>query len=177
MNWKEKFKIVHKDCETNEDIDSDFYIKGEGASESFLKQLKEEYPFLPLDYFEFLKFTNGADIAQCVLVGNDNFTMTVENYSDVFEKENWMPFAWAAGGDPLLIHKSGKVALGEGKKNKQEYIFVAGSFSEFLNEVLLGQKLGNIYWLSEDEHQSFYKEEKEDDTWIEYLIEQNWIKA
>jgi len=179
MSWKEKFNLVISCLDGNEDIEQDFYIKAHGVSNIFIDNLKVNYPFITNDYLEFLEITDGADIAQCVFFGVDDFDSSARLYVDVFSKEDWMPFAYEAGGDPLLLHKNGKIFLGDGKSNKESFIFLANSFSDFLCDVLMGQRYASIFRIEEIEHHKFYKEELEDDEnpWLTFLVNNKWISG
>jgi hypothetical protein len=175
MDWKDKFRIVNSCIDTNEDIEQDFYIKGKGASSEFILKLKSRYPFVSEDYLQFLEITDGADIAQCRFLEEGDFDSIAGQYGQIYPKERWMPFGYEAGGDPLLLGNSGKVALGEGKANKEVFIILANSFSEFLCEVLMGQKYASVFRVEQDEYDKFYKEEIEDDPWLAFLVKNQWI--
>ncbi len=177
MNWKEKFQVI-KLCSDEELlglIEDDFYVKDKGSSVEFIKNIRALYPFVTDDYIEFLNMTNGADIAQCRFLEEDNFDSIAMVHSGSYPKEKWMTFGLDAGGNPILLHESGKVALGEGKANKEIYTFVADSFSDFLSEVIMGQRYASIYRIEPDKFIEFYKAEIEEDPWLDFLIKIRWI--
>jgi len=176
MDWKDKFRIVNSCIDTNEDIEQDFYIKSEGAPNDFVLKLKAIYPFVTEDYLQFLEMTDGADIAQCRFLEANNFDSFAEQYGQSYPKKSWMPIGYEAGGDPLLLHKNGKIALGEGKANKEVFTFLASNFSEFISEVLMGQRYASIFRIEKGEFNEFYEDELDDDPWLAFLIQNQWVR-
>jgi len=176
MNWKDKFTIVSSGIDTNEDIEQDFFIKGKGAPYEFISKLKAEYPFVTEDYIQFLEMTDGADIAQCRFLESNNYDSIAPQYGGTYSKERWMPIGYEAGGDPILLHNSGKIALGEGKSNKESFIYLAENFSDFLCEVIMGPRYASIFRIVQDKYDEFYAEELEEDPWLAFLVENGWVK-
>ena len=177
MNWKSKFKIISQRIETNDDIEQDFYVKEKGASSESISELQKKYPFVSEEYIEFIKFTDGADIAQCRLYGTTEYSNGEEMYSEEYPKDIWFPFGHEAGGDPLLLHQNGKVAIGKAKNISGEYQYLASNFSEFLSEVLMGSLFPSIFRVNEESFGEFIKEEleSEEDPWLMFLVEQKWL--
>jgi hypothetical protein len=177
MKWKEKFKVASGYVELDEDLEQDFYLKEFGANDDFISMLRDKYPYISEDYIYFLKLTDGADIAQCTFFSSTTFSRGAEMYSDIYPDSNWFPFGHEAGGDPLMLHNSGKVAIGHGKSTSGEFNFLANSFSDFLNEIIMGPRYPSIFRLEEKDYTDFYKEELEEDPWLAFLIEQKWINV
>ena len=48
--------------------------------------------------------------------------------------------------------------------------------SELLEDIFLGQNLALIFEIPLEDHQEFYASERSEFEWINYLIEQGWIK-
>lgn len=178
MNWEDKFNIVSKCLESNEDIEADFDINEIGASNESTLILRKKYPFISEDYYKFLKITDGADIAQCRLFSSTDYVRGIEMYSNDYPETKWFPFGYEAGGDPFLIGESGKVSLGCGKTSSGNFNILADSFSEFLYDVLMGPKYPSIFRLKEEEFTDFINKEVEleEDPWLAFLIEQEWLK-
>lgn len=176
MDWKEKFAVVAACLETHEEIEQDFYIQPEGAPADLITKVRADFPFVSDDYLQFLALTNGADIAQCRLVEGEGLESMPEQYGDVYPKECWLPFGWEAGGDPLLLHESGKVAIGEGKSNDEAVEFAADSFADFLSNVLMGQRYAATYRIPDEEQLEFYHTEIDEDPWLTFLVEQKWVR-
>ena len=176
MNWIDKLNAVEACLETNEDIEQDFYIKQSGASRHLIAKLQVDFPWVAEDYIRFLELTNGADIAQCRFVECERLGSSLEMYGETYPTERWLPFGFEAGGDPLLLHKSGKVALGKGKSNSEEFQYLADSFSSFLSDVIMGQRYASIFRIPQDEHAAFYAEAIGEDPWLAFLVEQEWLK-
>jgi len=176
MDWKEKFHVVISSDEINDEIEADFYLKDAGAKNDFLEKIKLEYPFVTDDYLNFLRMTDGADIAQCSFLETNNFDDFASQYGQTYSKKTWMPFGFEAGGDPLLLHFSGKIAMGDGKANHENVVFLANNFSDFLNNVLMGSKYASIFRIEEDNFSEFYQNEVEDDPWLAFLVKRNWVE-
>lgn len=180
MNWKEKIEFIASCLEDNEEIEQDFYLKDNGAAKAFLDTLVNAFPFVQEDYLEFLKISDGADIAQCRLLSEREFKSGSSLYSDRYLKYEWMPFGYEAGGDPLLLNRNGKIFLGEGKSSSNDALFIADSFSDFLCNVLMGQRYASIFRVLDTSDQlEFYNEELEegDDPWLTFLVKNNWISV
>ena len=175
MNWKDKFKIVSSCLETNEEIEQDFYIKDIGASDAAISLIHQKYLFLPQDYFDFLRVTDGADIAQCRLFGSTKYIRASEIYTEVYPEETWFVFGAESGGDPLLIGCTGKVIIGAGKSYSGEFELLPNSFSDFLSEVIMGPKYPMIFGIKESGFSAFVKAEEKEDPWLAFLIERKWL--
>jgi len=176
MNWKDKLLFVASCVDTNDEIQDDFYLKNVGTKSDFISNLKIEYPFVTKDYIEFLELTDGADIAQCRFLEKSNFYSVSNSYNDIYAKETWMPFGYEAGGDPLLLHSSGKIALGDCKANKDTFVFLADDFSKFISEVIMGQKYASLFRVHVQHYNNFYKNELEDDPWLAFIVKNEWLK-
>jgi len=175
MDWITKFEIVSKCVEINEDIEQDFYIKEAGISKECAELMRDDHPLITQDYFDFLTYTDGADIAQCRIYSFSEYKAGMELYSDVYDEKHWFVFGADAGGDPLLLHETGKIAIGVGKSIFGEFTFIADTFSDFLNSVLMGPNYPSLFGLSSPEYNEFYREEAEEDPWLNFLIEKGWI--
>ncbi|GAA4441562.1 SMI1/KNR4 family protein [Bremerella cremea] len=176
MDWNEKFAVVEACLEVNEEIEQDFYLQPSGVSADGLSSLQAEFPFVSDDYLRFLQRTNGADIAQCRFVEVERIPAAIEQYGDVYLPKRWLPFGYDAGGDPLLLHESGQVALGDGTSSSETFEFLADTFADFLENVLMGQRYGAIFRIPLDEQITFYEEELDDDPWLAFLVEQTWLR-
>ena len=177
MYWANKFKIANQFLQTEADIDQDFYIKENGASTNAISTLNEKYSFIPEEYFKFLSISDGADIAQCTLFSSLDYAKGKEMYSNAYPEKHWFPFGHESGGDPLLLHESGKVAIGFGKNISGKYNFICDNFSDFLGEVLMGPKYPLLFRIKTDAFNEFIEEESEDDPWLAFLIKQNWLNV
>ena len=175
MDWVAKFDAVVASLETDVSIEQDFFVKEHGAKESFLNKLESDYPFVPDDYVRFLRMTDGATIAQCRFLGSANFDSLAPLHSDTYPKNDWLLIGLDPGGDPLLLHKTRKVAIGEGKSSSGNFEVLASNFGEFLCDVLMGQRFASVFRVRDD-HQRFYEGEIDQDPWIAYLVKQGWIK-
>jgi hypothetical protein len=177
MNWKEKFRFVSQYLEANDDIDQDFYIKEAGANSETLSVLSTKYPFISEEYIEFIRVTDGADIAQCRLYGSSEYAHGEEMYSGEYKNNEWFPFGHEAGGDPLLLEHSGKVAIGTGKSVSGEFEYIANNFSEFLSEILMGTNYPSIFRIGKENYSEFIQRELEsgDDPWLNFLVKQKWL--
>lgn len=175
VDWKAKFDHAEAGVETNEAIEQDFYLQPQGASAETIARLKSTFPFAADDYVEFLRRSDGADIAQCRFVAGDRIVAQVEQYGDVYPPDRWLPFGYDAGAVPLLLHESGKVALGEGNGSTEVAEFLADSFASFLSDVILGQRYGGIFRVPGEDQADFYAEEIAEDPWLAFLVEQGWV--
>lgn len=175
MNWTTKFKVVLECIDSREDIDADFYLSDRVASEEELTQIKITFPLIKNEYIEFLSLYNGADIAQCRIFGASELKRAEEIYSDVYSKSEWFIFGTDAGGDPLIQNKKGEIFIGLGKTINIEYSFLANSFFDFINQVLMGENYPRIFWIKDNEFKELINQEKGDDPWLDFLIEQKWL--
>ncbi len=175
MNWISKFETVLDCIDERDDIDADFYLAGSGASDESLEQINISYPLIGKDYIEFLKKHDGADIAQCRLFGISELKRAEDIYSDVYPRSQWFVFGASAGGDPILQSKDGEIFIGLGKTINVENQFLASSFFEFIDQVLMGENYPRIFWIKDDEFKEFIDEEKGDDPWLDFLIEKKWL--
>lgn len=167
--------MVLSNLDVDDSIEQDFYVKDSGVSSQFLEKLKKEYPFTPQSYIDFLEYTNGADIAQCRFLEENNFDVYTSQYSLSYPKQNWLVFGFDAGGRPLLINLCGNVCLGEKYSTNEEFIHLANSFSEFLTEVIMGQNYALLFDIEPCDKRDFYIEEIGEDPWLAFLVKQNWI--
>ncbi|WP_144393899.1 SMI1/KNR4 family protein [Pleionea sediminis] len=175
MNWEEKFRIVDSCLESNPDIDADFYIKPNGATPSEVSQLTNKFPYVPKDYIRFLTLCNGADIAQVRFFGTDEYEDNQEIYSDVYPEDSWYVFGADAGGDPVMLNVKGFIAIGLSKSISSEYRILAGNFSEFLNDVIMGSNHPLLFGVNKSEFQEFIQKEIEEDPWLEFLVDHKWL--
>lgn len=175
MNWEEKIVYVKENLDQYEDIEDDFYVQKNGMSIESIDSLRETYPYITHDYIRFIKLTDGADIAQCRFYGSSEYGGVAQIYSDIYMTSEWFAFGHTAGGDPLLMNKSGMVALGYAKKTSGDFHILADSFADFMGDVLMGKQFPLIYQVEESELSEFLAEEREDDPWVAFLIEMNWV--
>ena len=175
MNWISKFGSVLDCIDERDDIDADFYVAVSGASEESLEQINISYPLIGKDYIEFLKKYDGADIAQCRLFGTSELKRAEDIYSDVYPKSKWFVFGENAGGDPILQNKDGEIFIGLGQTVNVEYQFLALSFFEFIDQVLMGENYPRAFWIEDTEFKGFINEEKGNDPWLDFLIEKKWL--
>ena len=177
MNWDKKFSVVLDCIDEREDIDCDFYLVDRHVSDDEITELTESYPLISKEYINFLKLYDSADIAQCRLFGPSKLKRAKEIYSDVFGVNEWFVFGADAGGDPILQNSIGEVYIAEGKSIEPEYSLLANSFSSFISDVLMGEKYPLVFWIqnNENDFKEFINEEKDEDPWLQFLIEKKWL--
>lgn len=169
MNWKQKIAFVSAELETNESIEQDFFLNDSVISNNGVLKLKRYCPFVTDDYVEFLGLADGADIAQCTFFGSEesdmqDFVSGAKPYLNAYPKSTWFVFGHDAGGNPLLLHQTGRVALGNANATSDaDATILAESFADFLGEVIMGRN-----------YEALYKAAPENDPWLAFLIEQNW---
>lgn len=174
MDWSAKFDVIVTSLESDDRVADDFFVKECGANEGFIKELKNDYPFIPDAYISFLERTDGATIAQCRFLGSSNFGVFAPLHCNAYPEKDWLLIGLDPGGAPLLLRSTQEIVIGEGKSCSGKFDVLANSFDEFLCDVMMGQRFASVFRVRDLEQ--FYKDEIDQDTWIEYLAKQGWIK-
>jgi len=115
----------------------------EAATEKQLDSLRQHVPWLPDDYLEFLRITNGC-VLECFVfygIGTDH-PFSIEKHQsivDYYGRDAWLACGHDASGDMLAIGRDGTVALAGSDPPPDEPVPLCDSFHSLIEDICCGQ--------------------------------------
>jgi hypothetical protein len=172
MLWKQKISHVKQLLPLRNELNIVF-ADSPGASEVAINRLKLQYPFVDEEFLAFLRLTNGVQIDFFVLfgVGESRFTsiqIAAQRWSFLLNPIEAIPI----GEDPVgscfaIIQDKSVVVVDYTMSDLYQGRVLATSFSEFLGDVLMGEKFPSLFpgsWAAEYENE-----------WTRFLRDQGWL--
>jgi hypothetical protein len=168
MSWQKKLAHIRAIAPQREDLVTVVDCAPSGAPTEFLDTLTARYPFLPADYLEFLRTCDGAQLDHCVLFGSGRHGFPslgdLERRWTTEPGAEQFPFGEDSGGGALFISADVTVGLAEPQAPHEQRI-IAGSFNEFLDEVLMGRQYAALFPYGPPTA----------DPWLAFLQQQGWF--
>ncbi|MCA9040109.1 MAG: SMI1/KNR4 family protein [Planctomycetaceae bacterium] len=143
------------------------------APETFIDLLRDRYPFLPETYLLFLKQTDGADICMFVLAGSGESSFPsietlIKRWKPNLGSGPILPIGEDPSGDCIAIIKDGSVvAIDYTIDSTDEATYLADSFDDFLDNVLMGNKYPSLFPGGLTPHH--------ENEWTHFLREKGWL--
>lgn len=172
MTWKQKISQVKQLLLLRDELNIVF-ADSLCASESAVKHLKLQYPFVDEELLAFLRLTDGVQIDFFVLfgVGESRFTSiqtAAQRWSFLLNPIEAIPIGEdPAGSCFAMFPDKSVVAVDHTMNNLHQGRVLATSFSEFLGDVLMGAKFPSLFpGSSPADHEN---------EWTRFLRDQDWL--
>ena len=140
------------------------------ASEDDLAELKAVRPWLPDDYVEFLRLTDGAVLEMFVLYGAaEGHPHSIKNrsfYIEPYGKDDWFPVGNDPAGDAIVIHRSGRIATIGSDPPPDQPTCLCDTFHELIEEFCCGPR-----------YIEYFRGSPDGSDWLEHLRSQGWVKG
>ncbi|HXK59512.1 MAG TPA: SMI1/KNR4 family protein [Acidobacteriota bacterium] len=167
MVWKEKIAALIADRDKRDALKMLFDCAANGCPDEFIQTLVEKFPFLPADYLEFLRFTDGAQLDLFVLFGSGESSFPpleslMRRWAEVLPPREACPIGEDSGGGVFWIAPDGRVHLHYIDSAESEAL--AQSYGELLSEVFLGPRYLSL----------FPRGATARNEWLLYLREKGW---
>ena len=125
-------------------------------------------PWLPDDYLDFLRLTDGAVLEMFVLYGiSDGHTFPISDkdfYVEPYGKDNWFAVGHDPAGDAFVIHRSGRIATIGSDPPPDQPVPLCDNFHELIENVCCGQRYIEYFGGPPGESE-----------WLDYLRLQGWV--
>lgn len=139
------------------------------ASEDDIAAQKAARPWLPDDYVEFLRLTDGAVLEMFVLYGiAEGHTHSIENkdfYVEPYGEDDWFAVGHDPAGDAFVIHRTGGIATIGSDPPPDEPVPLCDTFHELIEDVCCGPR-----------YIEYFGGPPDDSDWLDYLRGQGWVK-
>ncbi|MEP3482408.1 MAG: SMI1/KNR4 family protein [Fuerstiella sp.] len=128
-----------------------------------------ERPWLPDDYLEFLRLTDGAVLEMFVFYGiRDGHTFPIANkgfYTEPYG-DDWYAVGHDPAGDAFVLHRTGRVATIGSDPPPDEPVPLCDTFHELIENICCGQRYIEY----------FGGPPKPDESeWLDHLRLQGWV--
>ncbi|EMI56763.1 Cell wall assembly and cell proliferation coordinating protein, KNR4-like domain protein [Rhodopirellula sallentina SM41] len=137
------------------------------ATADNLRRLSTKHPWIPNDYLEFLRNTDGVVLETFVFYGTadgHDFPMSGRGYYvDPYGPDDWIAVGHDAAGDGLLIGRSGGVASVGSDPPPDNPVPVCDTFHELIESVCCGERYSGYFGGGLD-----------DSDWSNYLTARGW---
>lgn len=174
MNWEFKFAEAAKAAKDNLKLGMVFDAI-EPADPSFIADLKASHPYLDDDYLQFLSITNGAQIWWYIFAGSRTSTLaTLESLQSRWRPNiihmRLFPIAEDPGGACIAMTQDRRIVQFDHRaESKSDLIELASCFSDFLNDVLMGEKFYSLFNVDSSE--------LKDNEWLDFMKSKGWVAA
>jgi hypothetical protein len=173
MAWQDKLEITRTALAQRPEMAIVFDEGGKGAPEEFLSTLVATYPFLPQEYLDFLRTTDGLQIDMCMVYGSGmtpfrSIPQAAELWRPILNLSRFCPIGEDASGRCFAVNREGEVwrfdhdppDTGNARK-------LASSFSDFLDNVLMGSRFVELF----DGHWA----NRRDNEWTQHMRQVGWF--
>lgn len=173
MSWREKLLMLRESREREKGLLFVFDVAPEGASEEFLRSLREQAPFVAPEYIEFLRLTDGAQLDYFLIHGSDgspfgSVRRTNMRWKEVIDATQELVIASDAAGSAFVMRKDGRILqFPNDPPDREQAVFVAPSFDSLLDEVFMGDRYFSLFPFGVSD----------DNDWVAFLTRQGWIRA
>lgn len=148
------------------------FATNSGMNAADVDKVRNTFPFADVEYLRFLAETGGLQIDMYQFFGSkdSSFTSLAEGWQRWFPsvKNDGNPIGEDPSGDCIALCRDGKIRLVSIYLDSvSQGIVLAGSFAEFLSDVLMGPRFPTLFPLgfsSADENE-----------WTRFLRSQKWL--
>ncbi len=175
MDWRSKILVTKEMLAIKPELAIVFSMAERGAPEAALRELQELCPYLPPDYLELLRLTDGIQLYMFIIWGTGTYP-----YSDVRRDNEMWAEIWAdadippgsffafgedAAGAAFAFDSQGVVFQFEVDPPDGVPHWVADRFSDLLEDVFMGPGYFRYFSSGIDANE-----------WTAYLEEQHWVE-
>lgn len=137
------------------------------ASDDEIARLLATRPWLPKDYLEFLRLTDGAVLEMFAFYGlangHDFPIANREFYVEPYGADDWFAVGHDPAGDTFVIHRSGSIATIGSDPPPDEPVPLCDSFRSLVEDVCCGER-----------YSEYFGGPPEDSEWLDYLRAKGW---
>ncbi|MCC9607985.1 SMI1/KNR4 family protein [Blastopirellula sp. JC732] len=139
------------------------------APEEEITKLLATRPWLPHDYLEFLRMTDGAVLEMFVFYGLANghvFPIArSEFYVKPYGSDDWVAVGQLPSGDAFVIHRSGSIATIGSDPLPDEPVPLCDSFQTLIEDICCGE------WYTE-----FFGGPPVESEWLDHIRAKGWSR-
>ena len=144
-----------------------WFVTHSPAAETDINAQLAERPWLPDDYVEFLRMTDGAVLEMFVLYGiADGHTYPIADkgfYTEPYG-DDWYAVGHDPAGDAFVIHRTGRVATIGSDPPPDEPVPLCDDFHQLIENVCCGQR-----------YVDYFDGGMNDSEWLDHLRLQGWV--
>lgn len=137
------------------------------ASEENIARLLATHSWLPADYLDFLRLTDGAVLEMFVFYGlADGHDHTIHDrgfYVEPYGKDDWFAVGHDPAGDAFVIHRSGSIATIGSDPPPDQPVPLCDNFQTLIEDVCCGSR-----------YSEYFGGPPEESEWLDYLRLQGW---
>jgi hypothetical protein len=137
------------------------------ASEKDIAQLLATHSWLPKDYLEFLRMTDGAVLEMFVFYGLANghdFPLADQGlYLELYGTEDWLVVGHDPAGDAFVIHRSGSIATIGSDPPPDEPVPLCDNFQTLIEDICCGPR-----------YTEYFGGSQKNSEWLDYLRANGW---
>lgn len=171
MTWLEKLRRTQAAAKDSPDLNIVFSSRS-GMDPVELEEVRQSFPYVDEQYLRFLGETGGLQVDMYQLFGSEASGLTPlargwRRWRQVV-KDDGIPIGEDPSGDCIVLCKDGKIRLVSIYiDDVDEGRVLAGTFAEFLSDVLMGPKFSTLFPLGfTANHQN---------EWTRFLASQGWF--
>ena len=141
MNWIEKLQSTAEAVRYFDRLKIVFDGRLIAADGAFIENVRKRIGNVASEYLEFLKVTDGATFASCVICGSDTSVYPLakaEMMSCSAMPIGSIPIGMNGSGDPFILLSTREVALGNRLPYRSDLDVLAPNFGKFLEDVMMG---------------------------------------
>jgi hypothetical protein len=139
------------------------------ASEDDIAAQKTSRPWLPDEYIDFLRLTDGVVLEMFVLYGiTAGHEFSIKNndfYVEPYGKDDWCVIGHDPAGDAFVMHRTGRIATVGSDPPPDKPVHLCDNFHELIEDICCGSR-----------YIDYFGAPPEESDWLDYLIGQGWVK-